>query len=61
MKIAVEIDGQRHRTFAGVRTDYEKLNEATRLGWRVLRFPSDQKAKAAEWAELIREVLCCAM
>jgi very-short-patch-repair endonuclease len=61
VKIDVEVDGQWHRTFSGIRGECEKLNEAARLGWRVLRFPSDQKSKATEWAELIRELLCCAM
>ena len=60
VKLAVEVDGQRHRTFAGIRSDCEKLNEAARLGWRVLRFPSDQARHAHEWAQLIREVLCLA-
>lgn len=58
VRIAIEVDGQRHRTFAGIRSDCEKLNEAARLGWRVLRFPSDQKRRANEWAEFIRDVLC---
>lgn len=58
-KLAVEVDGQRHRTYAGVRNDCEKFNTATLLGWRVLRFPSDQWRKAADWAALVREALCC--
>lgn len=57
--LAVELDGQRHRTAQGHINDCEKLNEAVRLGWRVLRFPSSRasKKKAAEWAELVRECL----
>jgi very-short-patch-repair endonuclease len=57
--LAVELDGQRHRTAGGHIADCEKLNEAVRLGWRVLRFPSGRvsKKKAAEWAELVRECL----
>lgn len=57
VKLAVEVDGRGH--FAGKMTsDYDKQNEATRLGWRILRFPSGQKKKAADWAALICEVLC---
>lgn len=56
-RLAVEVEGRYHCTYAGHRSDCEKLNEAIRQGWRVLRFPAAQKARAAEWAELIREVL----
>lgn len=59
-RLGVEVDGRgRHQTVAGVRNDCEKLNEAVRLGWRVLRFPASDKARARQWADLIREVLCC--
>lgn len=59
LRIGIEIDGRgRHQTVDGVRKDCEKLNEATRLGWRVLRFPATDRQKAREWARLIREVLC---
>lgn len=58
-KLAIEVDGQRHRTYKGQRSDSEKLNEAVRQGWRVLRFPQDQHRKAAEWVLLVRELLCC--
>lgn len=59
VKLGVEIDGRgRHQTVAGVRADCEKMNEAIRLGWRVMRFPATDKLKALEWARLIREVLC---
>jgi very-short-patch-repair endonuclease len=57
-KLAVEVDGRRHRTCAGQRSDSEKLNEATRMGWRVLRFPSSDWRKAPEWAALAIECLC---
>jgi hypothetical protein len=56
--LAIEVDGRGyHQRVAGVRADCEKLNEATRMGWRVLRFPSTDKAHASKWAELIRECL----
>jgi very-short-patch-repair endonuclease len=59
VKLAVEVDGRGH--FRGkMSTDYDKQNEATRLGWRVLRFQSGQKRKATEWAAFIREVLVTA-
>lgn len=60
-KVAIEIDGRgRHQTVDGVRKDCEKLNEAARMGWRVLRFPATDRLKAREWARFIREVLCSA-
>lgn len=59
VKLGIEIDGRgRHQTVAGVRADCEKMNEAVRLGWRVLRFPATDKGRALEWARLIKEVLC---
>lgn len=59
-KLAVEIDGRgRHQTISGVRKDYEKHNEATRMGWRVLRFPATDRARVNEWVRLARELLCC--
>ena len=44
-KVAVELEGGtwsggRHTRGAGFEDDCEKYNEATRLGWRVLRFTS---------------------
>jgi very-short-patch-repair endonuclease len=58
LKLAVEVDGiGHHRCFRRVRQDTEKLNEAARLGWRVLRFQASESKKAAEWAAFIREVL----
>lgn len=60
-KLALEVDGQRHRTFKGQRTDSEKFNEATRQGWRTLRLPADRvsKVRAEEFVLLVLEVLCC--
>lgn len=56
--LAVEVDGQaHHRKYSMMRSDYEKLNEAARLGWRVLRFHANERGKAAQWVELIRECL----
>jgi very-short-patch-repair endonuclease len=45
-KLAVEIEGGkwirgRHQRPTGFQSDIEKYNEATRLGWRVLRFTGD--------------------
>jgi very-short-patch-repair endonuclease len=58
-KLGIEVDGRGyHQTHQGVRNDCVKFNEAARLGWRVLRFPGTDKAKAAEWAALIVEILC---
>lgn len=59
IKLALEIDGRgRHQTVVGVRADCEKLNEAIRLGWRVMRVPASDKARAAEWVEMVKEVMC---
>lgn len=58
-RVGVEIDGRgRHQTVAGVRADCEKMNEAIRLGWRVLRFPASDKRLADEWAATVLDVLC---
>jgi len=57
-KLAVEVDGKYHRTYGGQRNDCEKLNQATLLGWRVLRFPTNEWRKAHQWVALIRECLC---
>lgn len=44
-RILVEVDGGlyggRHVRPKGYQGDMDKLNEATRLGWRVLRFSTD--------------------
>ena len=45
-KIAVEVEGGtyvkgRHTRSKGFRNDCEKYGEASIMGWRVLRFPSD--------------------
>jgi very-short-patch-repair endonuclease len=57
LKLAIEVDGSGHQRFGTASKDYEKLNEAARLGWRVLRFRSRDKKKAAEWAAFIIECL----
>lgn len=57
-RLAVEVDGARHRTHRGQSSDCEKGNAAVLAGWRVLHFVSGEKRKAAEWAALIREALC---
>lgn len=46
-EIAIEIDGGiwirgRHSRGAGQLADMEKINEATRMGWRVYRFTPQQ-------------------
>jgi very-short-patch-repair endonuclease len=47
LMLAIEIDGGvykggRHTSGAGFTRDCEKVNEATILGWRVLRFTTGQ-------------------
>lgn len=57
-KVAVELDGRgRHQTVDGVRRDLEKHRAALLRGWRVLRFPSTDKAQALAWARELRELL----
>jgi very-short-patch-repair endonuclease len=51
-KIAVEIEGGnfihgRHSRGAGMRSDIEKYNEATMLGWKVYRFLPEQLKKGS--------------
>lgn len=59
-KLAVEVEGQYHRTYAGHRNDCEKFRESTRQGWRVLRFQATtSQRRATEWAAFIREFLLC--
>jgi very-short-patch-repair endonuclease len=58
-KLAVEVEGQYHRTYKGHLSDCEKFTAAAMAGWRVLRFTASQKRKAAEWAALIVECLVC--
>ena len=60
-RLAIEVDGRYHRTYVGQRKDSEKLNEATRRGWRVLRLTADRvsKVKAEAFVLFLWEVLCC--
>lgn len=62
-KVAVELDGAvwaggRHTRGAGFIADTEKLNAATLLGWRVLRFPAHEvKARPAWIIEIISRLI----
>jgi very-short-patch-repair endonuclease len=38
IKLAVEVEGKRHLTYAGFIEDCAKYNTATIMGWRVLRY-----------------------
>lgn len=63
--LAVEVDGGvwtqgRHTRGAGYEEDCRKLNRATILGWRVLRFTTRQVAKGEALA-CIREALAAEM
>lgn len=60
-RLAIEVDGRRHRTMRGQRTDSEKLNEAVRQGWRILHAPASGMSgvKARELVRLVWELLCC--
>jgi very-short-patch-repair endonuclease len=56
--LAVEIDGfGRHQLIGGWLEDCHKLNEATRRGWRVFRFPARDKGKAVLWVKMVLEAL----
>lgn len=59
--IAVEVDGGiwilgRHSRGAGMEADNEKINEGALLGWRVLRF-STQQVKSGYAIDVIRRAL----
>lgn len=59
-KLAIEVEGQYHRTHKGQKADGDKFNEAVRQGWRVLRTPAQLSGvKARALAALAREILCC--
>lgn len=60
-RLAIEVNGRRHRTLRGQRTDSEKLNEALRQGWRILHTPSSgmSQVKARALVALVWELLCC--
>jgi very-short-patch-repair endonuclease len=38
LKLALEVEGRRHLTYAGFIEDCGKYNTATMMGWRVLRY-----------------------
>ena len=48
--------GGAHSSVKGMLRDIEKYNEATALGWRVLRFTPDQFAKFGMVERLLRQV-----
>ena len=61
-KIAVEVEGGiwgmgRHTRGAGFEADAEKSNEATILGWKLLRVTPKhiRSGQALEWIESLRE------
>lgn len=60
-RLAIEVDGRRHRTLRGQNNDSLKFNEAVRQGWRILRCPADRmsKLRARELVRLAWELLCC--
>lgn len=60
-KVAVEIEGGvwtkgRHTRGSGFVKDMEKYNEATRLGWRILRFTPSDLGKTSTF-ETIKQTL----
>lgn len=62
MMLAVEVDGGtanggRHTRFVGFRNDCEKLNEASILGWAVLRGDSSM-VKSGALLNFIERALC---
>lgn len=61
-RLAVEIDGGSfvrggHNTALGQNKDYEKSNEATRMGWRVLRFNTVAMKDPVSVVEFVMEVM----
>lgn len=62
-RLAVEIDGGAfirggHNRGAQQQKDYEKMNNAVKLGWRVLRFNTKDMADAEAVVTFVAEVLC---
>jgi hypothetical protein len=55
-KLAVEIEGEQHRTRGRYRADLEKYNLATALGWSLLRFRPAQVTSGMA-VDAIRAVL----
>lgn len=60
-KVAIEIEGGvwtkgRHTRGSGFVKDMEKYNEATRLGWRILRFTPSDLGKSTTF-ETIKQTL----
>lgn len=62
-KVAMEIDGGiymsrggAHRSVTGIKRDIEKFNQATCLGWRIIRRTPEDVLKL-ETVELIRKVM----
>lgn len=62
--LAVELEGvfyggqTRHQRRGGYEADIEKYNEATRRGWRVIRFTqTDLKERPVQTIELVKRVL----
>lgn len=60
-KVAIEIEGGvwtkgRHTRGSGFVKDMEKYNEATRLGWRILRFTPSDLGKTSTF-ETIKQTL----
>ena len=56
-KVLIEVDGgtwtsSRHTTGAGYRADLEKLNKATELGYRVLRYLPEQVESGEALAQI---------
>lgn len=61
VKLAVELNGGtftrgRHTRGAGVEADYEKINEAQRLGWMVLQFGSSHLSSHRKTRQVVRYV-----
>jgi very-short-patch-repair endonuclease len=61
LRIAIEVEGGiysggRHVKGKGFQADMDKLNEATRLGWRVLRF-STEDVMSGKAKDMVRAVL----
>jgi hypothetical protein len=56
--LMLEIDGRgRHDSVGGQRKDFEKNNEAVRLGWRVLHVQAMQVKQVAAWVAMVKEML----
>lgn len=57
VKLAIEVDGRgRHQQEKGEREDQQKINAATEMGWRVLRYPAGSVKTHKRRARIVEQI-----